>query len=412
MHQFSQDQLLSHQLEAGTLQTSHIDDLAQEVSQFHARIDTAAPESRFGTPAVIYQPVRENFQHLFDAIDDPLRQAHARDLEHWCQRTFATRRPDVVTRKRDGFVRECHGDMHLGNMIRLDDVVIFDCIEFNENFRWIDVASEVAFLVMDLDDRGRPDLAHRFLNGYLEATGDYGLLAILPFYLVYRATVRAKVAGIRLGQHELPPEEAEHLREVFGSYLDLAERYTRPPRPRLMITHGVSGSGKTYGTQQLIEATGAIRLRSDVERKRLFSLAPLERSTGRRNLDLYIPDITQRTYEHLAEQAARVVQAGFTGIVDATFLKRSQRNAFRRLAERLGVPFTILDFCVPEAILQRRVARRSAQANDASEADLAVLHGQLAALEPLEVDEQSCAVTVDSDVPLALERLLEAVRAT
>lgn len=412
MRQFAQEQLLSHRIDEGKLLVSHIDRLAHEVSAFHARIATAHPTSCFGTPEVIYQPVQENFQHLFDAIDDPVRQAHARELEAWCQRTFATRRPAFVARKRDGFVRECHGDLHLGNMVLLDGhVVIFDCIEFNDHLRWIDVASDVAFLTMDLADRGRPDLAHRFVNGYLEATGDYGLLMLLPFYCTYRATVRAKVAGIRLGQGDVSPQEAAHVRQTFGSYLDLAARYTRPSHPRLLITHGVSGSGKTYGTQPLVDAIGAIRLRSDVERKRLCGLAPLERSTGRSALTLYAPEVTQRTYEQLAQQATLVMQAGCTAIVDATFLTRAHRDAFRRLAAQLGVPFMILDFRADTETMRRRVAYRSARADDASEADLAVLHGQCATQEPLTADEQDSTITIDTDAPQALECLLEAVRA-
>jgi aminoglycoside phosphotransferase family enzyme/predicted kinase len=412
MRQFSQDQLLSHLLPEGKVQGAHIDHLAQEVSAFHARIATADPESCFGTPEVIYHPVQDNFQHLFDALHDPVRQAHARTLETWCQRTFVARRADFVTRKRDGFVRECHGDLHLGNMILQDNaVVIFDCLEFNDTFRWIDVASDVAFLTMDLEDRGRPDLAHRFLNAYLEATGDYGLLQPLPFYLTYRATVRAKVAAIRLGQGNLPPTEAEQVRQEFGSYLDLAERYTRPSRPRLFITHGVSGSGKSSGTQGVVEALGAIRLRSDVERKRLFGLAPLERSTGCGVFDLYTPDVTQRTYVQLEQQTARVVQAGFPAVVDATFLERAQRDVFRHLADKLGVPFMILEFRASDETLRRRVAHRYAQADDASEADLAVLHGQLAAREPLSPEEQAYTLTIDTDAPQALEPLCETVRA-
>jgi aminoglycoside phosphotransferase family enzyme/predicted kinase len=412
MAQFAQDTLLSHCIEAGQLQAAHIDHLAQEVSAFHARIAVAAPGSRFGTPEMLYQPVQENFQHLLGAVADPVRQAHVRELEAWCQRTFAAHRAAFVARKQDGYVRECHGDMHLGNMILLDDqVVIFDCIEFNDNLRWIDVASEVAFVTMDLEDRGRPDLAHRFVNGYLEATGDYGLLVPLPFYLTYRAMVRAKVARIRLAQGDLSPQEAEHTRQAFRSYLDLAARYTRPSRPRLLITHGLSGSGKTFATQALVDATGAIRLRSDVERKRLAGLAPLERSSSRSALDLYAPDVTQRTYAHLARQAARVIQAGYTAIVDATFLKRAQRDAFRRLADGLGVPCTILVFRAQAETLRRRVARRSAQARDASEADLAVLHGQFAALEPLTAAEQTAALTIDTEAPQAAQYLLDAVRA-
>ena len=201
------------------------------------------------------------------------------------------------------------------------------------------------------------------------------------------------------------------MREAFGSYVDLAERYTRPSRPRLLITHGLSGSGKTFATQQLVEATGAIRLRSDVERKRLCGLAPLERSTDRSELDLYAPDVTQRTYAHLAQQAARVIAAGFTVVVDATFLQRAQRDAFRHLAAQLNVPCTILECHAPEETLRRRVAQRSAQADDASEADLAVLHGQFAALEPLTDEEQVSALTINTAAPQAPQRLLEAVRA-
>src|SRR5215471_4582198 len=264
MVQFAQDALLSHCIDAGRLHGTHIDALAHEVSAFHTHIATAEPVSGFGTPEVIYQAAQENFRHLFDAIADPVRQAHARDLERWCQHTFAARRSDFIARKRECFVRECHGDLHLGNMLLLDDkVVIFDCIEFNDTLRWIDVASDVAFLTMDLEDRGRPDLAHRFLNGYLEATGDYGLLVPLPLYLTYRALVRAKVAAMRLEQGDLPPDDAAHMREALGSYLDLAARYTRPSHPRLWITQGVSGSGKTFMTQRLVEATGAICMRSD-----------------------------------------------------------------------------------------------------------------------------------------------------
>jgi hypothetical protein len=412
MRQFAQDQLLSRVLEAGTLQPAHIDALAQTVSAFHARIPSADPDSHFGTLEAIEHPVQENFQHLFDTITDPLRQAHMGELKHWSQQTFAARSPDFVVRKRDGFVRECHGDLHLGNMLLQDDqVVLFDCLEFNDSLRWIDVASDVAFCTMDLADRGRPDLAHRFLNAYLEATGDYGMLRLLPFYLTYRAMVRAKVAGIRLGQEAISATETAQTRREFGSYLDLAMQYTRPSQPRLWITHGVSGSGKTVYTQQVVEATGAIRLRSDIERKRLFGMAPLERSSTRPDLALYDPDVTQRTYAQLAQLAILVIQAGFTAIVDATFLQRAQRDAFRRLATQLGVPFTILDFRAHPDTLRRRVARRYARADDASEAELAILDRQLATREALTADEQACTLPIDTDTPQGLDRLFHTVRA-
>jgi predicted kinase len=237
------------------------------------------------------------------------------------------------------------------------------------------------------------------------------MLRLLPFYLTYRAMVRAKVAGIRLGQEALSATETAQARQEFGSYLDLAVQYTRPSQPRLWITHGVSGSGKTVYTQQVLEATGAIRLRSDVERKRLFGIAPLERSSTRPDLALYDPDVTQRTYAQLAQLAILVIQAGFTAIVDATFLQRAQRDAFRRLATQLGVPFTILDFRAHPDTLRRRVARRYARADDASEAELAILDRQLATREALTADEQACTLPIDTDTPQGLDRLFHTVRA-
>ncbi|MBM3226871.1 MAG: aminoglycoside phosphotransferase [Candidatus Tectomicrobia bacterium] len=413
MRQFPQEHLLSQLVAKGQLQVAHIDGLIQEVSAFHGRIAVAERQSPFGTPEAVYQPVQDNFQHLFDAVDDPLRQAHTRELEAWCQRSFRAQYATFVARKRDGFVRECHGDLHLGNMVLLDDaVVIFDGLEFNDHLRWIDVASDVAFLAMDLADRGRSDLAHRFVNGYVEQTGDYGLLALLPFYSAYRAMVRAKVAGLRLGQGDLSVSEATQARETFGSYLDLATQYTRPVQPQLLITHGVSGSGKTYGTQPLVDTAGAIRLRADVERKRLFGLAALERSADHRALELYTDDATQRTYAHLLQQAERVVRAGYTAIVDATFLRQAQREAFRHLAAQLGVPFTILDFCARLETSQNRIVQRLQRADDASEADLTVLQRQLATREPLTVAEQPYGLAIDTDAPHALDRLLEALYTT
>jgi len=290
-----------------------------------------------------------------------------------------------------------------------DTVMIFDAIEFNETLRWIDVASDVAFLIMDLEDRGRPDFAYRFLNGYLEATGDYSMLRLLPFYLTYRALVRAKVAGIRLGQRHLTPEETTRMQAEFGSYIDLATRYTRPSRPWLFITYGLSGSGKTHHTQQLLEAIGALRVRSDVERKRLFGLDPLARSCERNELDLYTPEATQRTYAHLAQQAVMGLQAGFTVIVDATFTQQAQRDTFRHLAAQLRVPYGILAFHAHHETLQRRIAQRRAQADDASEADLAVLQAQVARRDRLTADEQAVSVIIDTDDPQATQRLLATV---
>lgn len=372
MRRFPQEALLSRVLERGELSPGHIDGLAEAVAAFHGRIAIAPAESPFGSPEEVWRPAGENFGHVAAGIDDPL----VRDLAGRSRAMFEARRDGFARRKADGFVRECHGDMHLGNMLLLDGrVAVFDGVEFNDGLRWIDVLSEVAFAVMDLEGRGRPDLARRLLNAYLERTGDYAGAAVLPFYLTYRAMVRAKVASIRSEQADAGGAGEERLRAECRGYLVLADRYSRPGRPALVVTHGVSGSGKTTLTQQVLEEAGAIRVRSDVERKRLFGLGPLGRGVGG---ELYSPEVTERTYARLAECAEAILRAGFLAVVDAAFLSRGRRDEFRRLAARLGVPFAILDVQAGDAAVRRRVALRARQGGDASDADVEVLEGAVA----------------------------------
>ncbi len=410
MKRFPQTALLSHVLERGELRPSHIDALARGVAEFHREIETAAEGSPFGTPDNVVQPVRDNFAHVADSPTDEDAQKRVEQLRQWSEREWAALREDFADRKKQGCIRECHGDMHLGNIVLLDErITIFDCIEFNENLRWIDVMSEAAFAAMDLEDRGRADLGHRFLNAYLERTGDYGGLSVFRFYAAYRAMVRAKVACLRSQQSGVDDAELRRLHTELASYLDLAEKYSQPGRAQLLIAHGTSGTGKTRGTQVLVDQLGAIRVRSDVERKRLFGLQPEQQSDPQLAQHLYSSESTQRTYARLHESAATILEAGFPAIVDATFLQRRQRDLFRELARERAVPFRILDFSASEETLKERVVRRAQAGGDASEADLAVLEGQLLSQEPLQPDEREAVIEVDTEDEHAIERLLTAV---
>jgi aminoglycoside phosphotransferase family enzyme/predicted kinase len=390
MKRFPQEALLASVLDRGELGPRHIDQLARAVADFHGSVERAPPGSHFGEPARVLVPPQDNLAYLRRLVSEPPRKAQLERLQRWTEDEFARRRPDLAARRRDGFVRECHGDLHLGNMVLLDDAVrVFDCIEFNDDFRWIDVISDVAFATMDLEHRGRADFAGRFLNAYLERTGDYGGLAVLPFYVVYRALVRALVDVIRSGQLQRGSGARRELDEEFHSYLDLAERWIQPRRPSLTITFGVSGSGKTTGTQPLVEREGAVRLRSDVERKRLFGLRPDEASGTAGRPDIYSRQATDRTYRRLEECAAAIVRSGFPAVVDATFLNRRRRQRFKALADRLGVPFRIAEFASDEATLRQRIEERRREGHDASEATAAVLADQLKAREPLADDERA-----------------------
>jgi predicted kinase len=300
-------------------------------------------------------------------------------------------------RKSDGYIRDCHGDLHLNNILLLDnEPLLFDCIEFNPSLRIIDVISEIAFLMMDLEHRGRADLANLLLNRYLERTGDYGALPLMPLYLGYRAMVRAKVAVLRLGQQGVDEDERQAALHEFGSYLELAEGYARAGRPQLLLTHGLSGSGKTTLTAPLLAEPWLVRIRSDIERKRLFGLKPLASSHSPAGGNIYTPEAGRRTYERLYELAAAALQGGYRVIVDATFLQREQRDRFRRLATTHHIPFTLLDFRADEALLRQRVSQRQAQGGDASEADTDVLQRQLASFQPLAEEELAQALIIDA----------------
>ncbi|HRP97156.1 MAG TPA: AAA family ATPase [Rhodocyclaceae bacterium] len=395
MRRFDQAGLFANLLAAGRLSPSLIDAVAQHVAAFHAAADVADAAAGFGTADAVHFPVRQNFDQIRVRIDDAALRARLERLAQWSEAQFTRLAAVFGRRLADARVRECHGDLHLGNLVLLDGAPhLFDAIEFSASLRWIDVIADVAFLVMDLEARERSDLAHRFLNAYLERSGDYDGLHVLDYYLVYRAMVRAKVAAIRLAQVD-GDERAECLAQL-ETYVALAERHAQPVRAALLIACGVSGSGKTSASQALVEARGVIRVRSDVERKRLVGLAPEARSGAALGTGLYDAEAGRRTYARLAELAATVLAARPV-LVDATFLKRAQRDAFRRLAREHGVPFVILAFEAPPAVLRERVRRRAAAGTDASEADLAVLDAQLADREPLTGDETGCALVVATE---------------
>jgi aminoglycoside phosphotransferase family enzyme/predicted kinase len=411
MREFPQDALASRILARGELEPADIDALAARVALFHGAIEVAAPGAGFGAPEAILRTALDNCGTIRPLLDDPAERAEIDALAAWIAREHAARRGAFLRRCEEGFVRECHGDLHLGNIARIDgELTIFDCIEFNPALRWIDVMSEVAFTVMDLEDRGRADLGRRFLDAYLARTGDYGGLAVLRFYLVYRALVRAKVARLRTAQL-VPGEARSALITEYGGYVDLARDYARTPRPAIVVAHGLSGSGKTTLSQALLEALGAVRVRSDVERKRLHGLEPRERD--RRGIDrgLYASATTDATYRRLAALTREIAAAGFVAIVDAAFLKRAQRDLFRDLAGELGVAFTIVDFAASEATLRERVVRRAAADSDASDADLTVLEHQLRTHEPLAPDEEPWVARYDAEVPLEHARRPDAWRA-
>jgi aminoglycoside phosphotransferase family enzyme/predicted kinase len=389
MRQFDQDGLLSRVLARDELTSDRVDEIADEVASFHGRAARAGTDVPYGRPDQVVEPARQNFNQMLEVVRDPADRVALEQLRTWTDAEAGRCRQVFESRKREGDIRECHGDLHLGNIALISGrVTLFDCIEFNPSMRWIDVMSDVAFLDMDLRDRKRPDLAARFLNAYLELTGDYAGLAVLRFYVTYRALVRAKIAILRLSQTTgKEKDEQRRLIAEYRGYLALAGAAASRPHPRLFITHGVTGSGKTTRAQALVDSMGAIRIRSDVERKRLQGLEASARTSSGTREGLYTSERDRQTYDRLAELARLVVAAGYTAIVDASFLQRWQRDLLRDVADDLNVPFTIVDCAAPEPVLRERVMKRLERGRDASEATIDVLELQLAHADPLSSEE-------------------------
>lgn len=400
MRRFDQSQLLSSLLSNGQLGNELIDDLAATIAELHRNAPVLPASSDLGSP-------QQQMSALFDSLN--LIEARWPDfagcpelaldlpsLRRWLEDHRDAKMAQMAGRRAQGFFRDCHGDLHLGNLADVDGhVTAFDGLEFDETLRMIDVICDLAFVLMDLLAHDRADLALRVLDGYLQRTGDVDGLVSLRWYVIYRALVRAKVAILRT----VGEGDAEHRhRRAFEAHqlIRLAMGQTRPPPTFLAICSGLSGSGKTRISQVLLEACSAVRLRSDIERKRLLGMAASQRSGSGPGEGLYTQDLTTQTYDELLRRAATVLQAGWPVIVDATFLRFADRQHFRDLAIRLSVPFYLIEIVADAAVLRRRVMARWTAAKDASEADVAVLERQIQTREPTRAEELAESVVIEN----------------
>ena len=370
MQRFPKGALFAEQLAAATLSHLDVDALADLLADFH---NTQAP-AEAATPFASAQGRQTAAQAALKGALAVASAAEQAQLHDWIESEAAALHPLWTQRRQAGRVRECHGDLHLNNVVILTgSVAAFDGIEFDPALRWTDVLDDIAFPVMDFMAHGRADLAWRLLNRWLDGTGDHAGLPALRFSLLYRALVRAQVEQLNGPAHEA----------IARRYLDTGLALVQAGPPRLFITHGLPGSGKTFASQKLLEREGAIRLRSDVERKRLFGLDMLadSRASG---LDLYQPEVTARTYAALFSRARAALKAGWPVVLDAAFLQRAERAQARALADELGVPFSIIDCQAPPEVLRERLQARR---GDASEATAEVLDPLRRSAEPLTSEE-------------------------
>jgi hypothetical protein len=392
MHQFPQQAMLESVLNRGELREEQIDQLADDLACFQATAAKAPADGPYGSPNAVRDPVMANFAALESAPArlasggaDSRAVAALERLRRWAEKEWQRLRPHFQRRLAAGRVREGHGDLHLGNMVVLADrITVFDCLEFSDTLRWIDVISDLAFLVMDLQEHGQPRLAMRLLNRWLEQSGDWDAMDLWRWYGCYRALVRAKVAALGGGA-------------ALHGYLRCAEQLINPRPCSLAITTGVSGLGKSRHSLAVAERLGWMRLRSDVERKRMFGLWGIPRRSERSG-NPYTSAVSEELFaKRLPEIAEQLLRAGHAVVVDATFLRQQDRQRMADLAQQLGVPFLILQPLAPIEMARARIRNRLRHGRDASDADEAVLLEQLNLFEPLNAQENSFCIQVQAN---------------
>jgi|TARA_Y100001933_G_scaffold139513_1_gene138346 aminoglycoside phosphotransferase family enzyme/predicted kinase len=408
MRQFRQEDLLDRRQEQGTLAPELLINLARQTATFHEQQPPVPEDSPLGTPDAVFAPMQDNFDQIRPLLSDPALLAQLDALEDWTRTTFERHRERIARRRAEGFVRECHGDLHLANMTLFEgQVTVFDCIEFNEPFRWIDVINDLAFLLMDLEARREPGLANLVLNHYLEYRGDFEALPLLPLYKAYRALVRAKIALFTLANPGLTDGEKAELMQRYRDYAQLAEDYSAIPNRYLLATTGLSASGKSCVSAAMAQELGLIRLRSDVERKRLHGLGPLDASRSGTGTGIYTPEATAKTYQRLATLAGQLLAAGLPVIVDAACLRRQERALLASVAEEHGVPFALLHCEAPEALRRAWIRKRQ---GDASEATEALLDAQQGWFEPLDAEEKAHTLHLKTDESHVAEAVADRIR--
>ncbi|MBW4695507.1 MAG: AAA family ATPase [Lyngbya sp. HA4199-MV5] len=371
MRQFPQSSLFTEVFDRGELTEDVLEQLARVLADFHAHAETNDYIRSFGQVAKIRAAIDENYEQTLQYVGGPQTQQQLDETREYTDRLFAEQEALFESRVAQNWIRECHGDVHLRNIalwrdaLGHDKILLFDCIEFNEPFRFVDVMFDIAYIIMDLDARDRRDLSNRFLNAYLEQTGDWEGLQVLPLYLSRQSYVRAKVTSFLLSDPSVPEATKQEASTTAARYYRLAWEYTQPQQGRLILMAGLSGAGKSTVARQLAQQRGAIHIRSDAVRKHLAGI-PLEAHGSQ---DLYSAEMTQKTYDRLLHLGITLASQGYTVILDAKYDRQPFRQAAIEQAIAHHISLQILHCTAPIAVLQQRLQQRHDDISDAT-ADL------------------------------------------
>lgn len=410
MRRLPADCTLAALIKAGRASTEGIRALAKRLASFH-RTATTQTASSYGTPEAVWQAIAENFQETAPFIGETISAKQHERIQSFSQRFFTEQYQLLNARVRAGRVREGHGDLRCEHVYFLDaGITIVDCIEFSPRLRTCDVASEVAFLAMDLDLQGAPAFAAELVQSYAAQADDADLLRLLPFYQCYRAYVRGKVASLKSREPEVPQADREQAKAQARRAFCLAYRYAcGPPPPALLVVCGRIGTGKSTAAGLLGGLTGFPVLNSDVVRKRLAGLSPTARAHAEYRTGIYSEAFTQRTYTALSRQAEEELRAGRGVIIDATCKRRADRRRLLTLGARLGVPVLFVECQASPAVVERRLRLRERQAESVSDATRATARHEQSDFPPFDDIPDTQHLVIDTEDDAAVQEALMTV---
>jgi uncharacterized protein len=397
MKRIPEDRILLNILGQDKVEPELIDRIADRIAEIHSMSPTNQTISSFGSVEVISQNLQENFTQTLPYIGLTIDSECHRSISRLASDFLDANMSVFEERVRNGFIRDCHGDLHVDHVIVMNGIMLCDCIEFNDRFRYCDTAADIGFLLMDLDYSGFPAFSKTAAERYAKTSGDTGILDLFPFYKSYRAFVRGKVSSFALDEPEIPTGERSTLKDTAQDYFRLALSYfTHDSSPILIITMGLTGAGKSFLASKLGVRLGIEILRSDVIRKEIHGVSPLHHQLDNYTVGLYTPEATESTYRSLLERARKCVESGNSVIIDASFLNRKHRILARDLAQALGARFSIIQCSAEDDVVRTRLDARLSDRNESSDGRWEIFLAQKSAFDPISASEADNCRRYDS----------------
>lgn len=406
MIRLPQDRMLKVLLAQGRVGPERMKDIAAKIADFHARAATGGEIDEMGKIATIRFNCVENFEQTEKYVGLAVTREKYDFMRDYVDFFLAEQRELFERRIAEHRIRDCHGDLHIEHICLVDGIVVFDCIEFNERFRYSDTASETAFLAMDLDFNGYSEHARVFIDSYIRSSGDRDLRKLLDFYMSYRAYVRAKVISFRLDQPGLAEAERKQILETASRYYELAFRYAaRPLRPVMVLISGLMGSGKSVMARNIGSYLDAKIVRMDVVRKEMLQIAPTERHYEEFGGGIYSEKVSEDAYKLALSTAAGELEEGRSVIVDASFKRRSERLKAKEIAERTGAEFFVIECVCPESEIKRRLKRRMSNLEEPSDGRWEIFQAQKRDFEPITELPGNAHIVVDTSAKREISAL-------